>query len=86
MLLLKFSHHMPSLGNATAEQEFPYFLTSIPNQIQPSHGVIELHDSTIIPRSLLTTLPHSCAPILEVQQLETLDIGMQLLKNPVTTS
>jgi hypothetical protein len=69
---------------AAAEQEFPYFLTSIPTQIQPSRGVIELHDSTLIPRSLSTALPLSRAPILEVQQLETLDIVMQLLENPVT--
>ena len=69
---------------AAAEQEFPYFLTSIPNQIQPSRGIIELHDSTLIPRSLSTALPLSRAPILEVQQLETLEIGMQLLETPVT--
>src|SRR5277367_6812721 len=45
-----------------------------PTQIQPSRGVIELHDSTRIPASLLTVPALSCAPIPE----------MQLLGNPTT--
>ena len=59
---------------AATEQEFPNFLTSNPTQIQPSCGVIELHDSTHIPTSLSTAPAFSCAPIPE----------MQLLGNPTT--
>ena len=59
---------------AATEEEFPNFLTSNPTQIQPSRGVIELHDSTRIPESLSTAPALSCAPIPE----------MQLLGNPTT--
>ena len=54
---------------AATEQQFPNFLTSIPTQIQPSRGVIELHDSTRIPTSLSTAPAFSCAPIPEMQPL-----------------
>ena len=64
----------------------PHFLISNPTQIQPSRGVIELQEGTLVPASLSTALSLPRAPIIgfpEGQQLETLYTGMHLLGNPV---
>lgn len=67
-------------------QAFPDFLTTNPTQIQPSRGVIELHDYSLIPTSLSTALTLSHAPTLgfsEVQRQGTLDIETRRVENHV---
>lgn len=49
--------------NGTLTQKaFPNSLTSTSTQIQPSRGVIELHDNTFIPASISTALSLSRIP------------------------
>jgi hypothetical protein len=72
-------------------QAFPPSLTSDPIQVQPSRGVIDLHDRVSIPSSLSTALPLSQASypgLLEVRppQPENLDIETQLLRGLVAHS
>ena len=71
---------------AATGQAFPDFITTNPTQIQPSRGVIELHNHTLIPTSLSTALTLSRAPTLsfpEVNRQGTLDIEMRLVENHV---
>ena len=65
------------------QKAFPNSLTSTPTQIQPSRGVIELHDNTSVPASISTALPLSRIPWHPVEtqlsesQPEALDIEVQ---------
>jgi hypothetical protein len=72
------------------QQTFPNSLTSNPTQVQPGCGVVNLHDTALIPASLSTALPLSQTlypALLEVQLPlpEALNLEVQpMLGDPVT--